>query len=821
MLLTKKKTLVIMALGLVLGLVSAGNVGLAETQSQGEVGAETYVDPGFDLRDQVLIEDETVYVYEGAVGIKPCMIVTDEYDNIITDLSLSESAGSASMLYYRHTSDPALEFNRKQQKNIEEFLKWETAAQVALFFRDSASRALVDVGVIYMTGDTSQLTKAVAKNIVRSALRDTVEDMIKNPDNYLRAIAVKLCKDAGQELKAIESVALSMRGKEKIDYEELKLLEARAREAYSKIVPAMGLITALRPGADVTSQIKDVLGIVKDRLQNQIPGDFELLTEEKTETMYESLGSLVNEVYQHYKPYKTYLEEKSRYETMINEGYSRELSLIQEKLNNGLELVEGYAKFSATPPPSPEEVARQEKWMKAVSRGFLAYARAGDVQKVQMAIEEGVDLNVTDEEGNTALMLAAGPGHDEVVELLLSSGADIEARNRAGETALMRANSDKVVRRLLLNGANVGARNSEAKTALYLFLERHERRLSSEVIRTARRLINAGADINGEDRDGRTLLLYAAGLNEARDGNTDLAKLVVQLGADVSKPDARNRAPLMVASGFGKFEIVDLLLAKGVQVNAKDIQGRTALMYAAGHNEMTNNTQVIERLIAEGANIEVKDEDGRIALMYAVARCNLDEVEFLLEKGADPLATDSDGRTIFELDVQYQANLFETDWYERDSEEDCTRLANLLAELKATAAPLRSAEIEETVTQHLGTITFSEAPRTWTITVPEDFEKVEVATYGYGKEDEQHMYGGWNAWLKVNGEYAWKFTRFDQELGHFVHDYLKGEEIRGSTGKDSYYDITSMVTPGENTITYYHYTAGPGIGVKVRIHRSA
>ena len=815
----KGKIFVIMTLGIVLGLVSVGNMGTAQAQSQGEIGTETYFDPGFDLRNQVLVQDETLCVYGRAVKGKACMIVTDEYGNIVRDRRLSESAGSASMLYYRHTSDPALEFNRKQQKNIVEFLQWEAAAQVALFFRDSASRALVDVGVIYMTGDTSQLTKAVAKNIVRSALRDTVEDMIKNPDNFLRAVAVKLCKEARDELKAIESIALSMRDREKVDYEELELLEARAREAYSKIVPAMGLITALRPGADVTSQIKDVLGTMKDRLQNQIPGDFELLTEGKTKTMYESLGNLVNEVYQHYKPYKTYLEEKGRYETMISEGYSRELSLIQEKLDNGLELVEGYTKFSATPPPSPEEVARQEKWMKTVSGGFLIYARGGDVRKVQMAIEEGVDLNVTDEEGNTALILAAGARHDEVVELLLSSGADIEARNIAKETALMRANSGKVVRRLLLNGANVGARNSESKTALYLFLERHERRLSSEAIRTARILINAGADINEEDRNGGTLLLYAAGLNEAWDGNTDLATLVVQLGVDVNKSDAKRRTPLMIASGFRELEIVDLLLAKRAQVNAKDTQGRTALMYAAGHNETTNNTQVMERLIAEGANIEAKDEDGRTALMYAARRCNLDEVEFLLEKGADPLATDSDGRTIFEVDVRYQANLFETDWYERDSEKDCTRLSNLLAELKATAAPLRPAEIEETVTHHLGTITFSEAPRTWTITVPEDFEKVEVAIYGYAKEDEGNMYGGWNAWLKVNGKDAWKFTRFDQELGGIIYDYLKGEEVREVTGKNSYYDITSMITPGENTVTYSHYTGGSGMGVKVRIQR--
>ena len=91
-------------------------------------------------------------------------------------------------------------------------------------------------------------------------------------------------------------------------------------------------------------------------------------------------------------------------------------------------------------------------------------------------------------------------------------------------------------------------------------------------------------------------------------------------------------------------------------------------------------------------------------------------------------------------------------------------LISLEVETNASLTALRrletmrtSAESEEVSTQYLGTITYSEAPRTWIITVPWDFSKVEVAIYGYGKEDEGNMYGGWNAWLEVNGNRAWKF----------------------------------------------------------------
>jgi len=164
-----------------------------------------------------------------------------------------------------------------------------------------------------------------------------------------------------------------------------------------------------------------------------------------------------------------------------------------------------------------------------------------------------------------------------------------------------------------------------------------------------------------------------------------------------------------------------------------------------------------------------------------------------------------------------------TDYYERDSQKNCQQLADLLAEIKATLAPEevkgKPIEGEPVVTQHLGTITYQEAPKTWTINVPEGSDKVEVAIYGYGKENQQGMYGGWAAYLKVNGKYAWEFTRFDKELGGVIYDHLKGEEVLEVNGKDSYYDVTSIVVPGENTITYYHFSEGPGIGVKVRIHR--
>lgn len=133
---------------------------------------------------------------------------------------------------------------------------------------------------------------------------------------------------------------------------------------------------------------------------------------------------------------------------------------------------------------------------------------------------------------------------------------------------------------------------------------------------------------------------------------------------------------------------------------------------------------------------------------------------------------------------------------------------------------VRAQEPSEVIEEDLGVVHFTESPKTWTVDIPQDFLTVEVGVYGKGK-DEVNQYGGWDAYLKVNGEYVWKFVKFDNEVGGIIKDYIKGEEVKESSGKGKYLDVTSMVEVGENTITYSHYTGGDGIGVKIRIHTGA
>jgi hypothetical protein len=119
----------------------------------------------------------------------------------------------------------------------------------------------------------------------------------------------------------------------------------------------------------------------------------------------------------------------------------------------------------------------------------------------------------------------------------------------------------------------------------------------------------------------------------------------------------------------------------------------------------------------------------------------------------------------------------------------------------------------------LDPIAASAAPGSWTITLPEGYSHVEIASYGAGDVEEVNAYGGWKAWLKVNGETVYDWVRYEEGNDAVYHNYLLDEDVYGRTGRGEYLDVTRFAVPGTNEITFYHYTEGDGIGVKIRVWR--
>ncbi|WP_241383402.1 ankyrin repeat domain-containing protein [Rhodococcus sp. CH91] len=84
-------------------------------------------------------------------------------------------------------------------------------------------------------------------------------------------------------------------------------------------------------------------------------------------------------------------------------------------------------------------------------------ARGGDVETLTAYVDAGVPVNLTNETGDTLLMLASYHGHAEAVQALVDRGADIDRLNDRGQSPLAGAvfkGADDVVRVLSEAGAN-------------------------------------------------------------------------------------------------------------------------------------------------------------------------------------------------------------------------------------------------------------------------------------------------------------------------------------------------------------------------------
>jgi ankyrin repeat protein len=129
--------------------------------------------------------------------------------------------------------------------------------------------------------------------------------------------------------------------------------------------------------------------------------------------------------------------------------------------------------------------------------------------------------------------------------------------------------------------------------------------------------------------------------------NKDEVRRLLEMGADV---DARNKeheeAAIILATKSGDPEMVELLIHKGAQVNARDDEGRTALFFAEV------SSQVFASLIAAGADTKAKDYEGNTILMRKVAGSpSVAEVEELLRLGIEADVRNQVGESALDLAV--------------------------------------------------------------------------------------------------------------------------------------------------------------------------
>ncbi|ATG02160.1 ankyrin repeat protein YahD [Lelliottia amnigena] len=191
---------------------------------------------------------------------------------------------------------------------------------------------------------------------------------------------------------------------------------------------------------------------------------------------------------------------------------------------------------------------------------FLLAAEQGNANALQACLDKGVDINATNRQKRTAVIIASLHKHYSCVELLISAGADIDKQDQTcfnpfliscltNDVTLLRivlpANPD--LDRLTRFGG-VGITPASEKGHV-------------DIVREL--LTHTDINVNHTNFVGWTPLLEAIVLNDGGAKQQEIVRLLLDHGANPHMTDKYGKSPLELAREKGYHPIAELLLAAG------------------------------------------------------------------------------------------------------------------------------------------------------------------------------------------------------------------------------------------------------------------
>jgi ankyrin repeat protein len=338
--------------------------------------------------------------------------------------------------------------------------------------------------------------------------------------------------------------------------------------------------------------------------------------------------------------------------------------------------------------------------LESVTPLYMA-CESGSAPMVELLLQHGANANQADGLGTTPLMMAAAAGNAAVVKVLLDHGADANAKEQAHEqTALMFAanlNRVDVIRVLLAHGADPNAASKVAPTheAVTGSDQRQGAALDAKktaavkpVSADAKQTAGSASQKDGDKKEaaepvgyhrsgatvmgGMTPLLYAA-----RQDNIPAVTALLDGGANINEVSgSEHTTPLVLAIMNGHYDLAKMLVERGADVNLANDQGVTPLWATedvqyppTGWNvepivnqEKTNYLALMKLLLAHGENpntrikvypwerVQERDakwikDPGATAFFRAAQAWDMAAMKLLKDNGADPTIATNAGDT--------------------------------------------------------------------------------------------------------------------------------------------------------------------------------
>ncbi len=292
----------------------------------------------------------------------------------------------------------------------------------------------------------------------------------------------------------------------------------------------------------------------------------------------------------------------------------------------------------------------KDKYNRSLIHGAAVNDRS-QILRWLLETQPGFNVNLQDVNGKTALHDAAFLGYDDCIAVLLEFHARTDIRDRAGKTPLrtakehnnlssyelLQAARDEEIKSLKRSGTLVEVIEMPLWTAAFIgdservqmFIERAKRNPHNDILDqtddglersalaaavegghldVANMLIAAGANVNLQDRLGRTSLHSCAMYNRYA-----IAQSLIAAHADINRLDQWGKSALSMAQSYGRRAIMVLFLEYGATIDKQEQDVQTLLFNAA----TLGNNVVVMRLLGMGADTQRKNGEGMTPLQLA------------------------------------------------------------------------------------------------------------------------------------------------------------------------------------------------------------
>lgn len=320
------------------------------------------------------------------------------------------------------------------------------------------------------------------------------------------------------------------------------------------------------------------------------------------------------------------------------------------------------------------------------SNPFIIALTENEDKIAEYLIDQGANVNYSDNLGRSLLMFSAYNTDEEFCNLLIKHGAKVDKADKSGDTALEYAlhdsskmNTEQDIDNLITILINQGEKikSNTLKAALkadddygdghcrYGVMKRILKGLISDGYKSGldptleASMIGNSSKVDEliksnkmKDETKQQILFYTAAF-----GNVDTLKLLQENGVDFNSRDRNKNTPLIIASQYGNLQMVKYLLSLGADIRAQSKDGDTALLKAI----RSKNYEVTEYLIKSGAvlkdnvlnvassngNLDIikliisngyslNNESLNLAFASALEYKHFEVAKYLLDKGADP-----------------------------------------------------------------------------------------------------------------------------------------------------------------------------------------